>query len=246
MQTQTRHQTRDGKSAARNASTRNGSATTNTTNTTNTTKPTKTTNSKAAAPSLDELAQKTSAELEALFASAKTFALKELQGDPRGRALAVPRFDQGVAAAMLRRWSKSPYLPWEGKSFSWKSGSSEGAGINRVRLLKRRRALFAFRTYKTESRVDGQPCVAIDYDVETNPKGVRPLYDELRALGDGVYLGRGMRRRTSDAESDAKSTKKGKKSKKSDEPALLIWFALDARTPDAKVEWDGYRPSSAT
>ncbi len=239
MQTQTRHTSRDGKSAARNANTRNGSATTKTT---------KTTNSKAETPSLDELAQKTSAELEALFASAKAFPLKELQGDPRGRALAVPRLDQGVAAAVLRRLSKSPYSPWEGKSFSWKAGSSEGAGTNRVRLLKRRRALFAFRTYKTESRVDGQPCVAIDYDLEANPKSVRPLYDELRALGDGVYLGRGMRRRKHHEKNNEKNSEKNrsKSLEKNEEPTLLIWFALDARTPDAKVEWVGYQATQAS
>lgn len=171
--------------------------------------------------SFETLAQRTSAELEVVFATAQPFALNSLRGDPRGRALATPGFDRGVFGALLRRIHASALTPWEGKSFGVAPDGSSGVGTNRVRLPMRR-ALLAFRTYETASVVDGKPCVAIDYDVPDNPSFVRATYDELRLLDDGLYLGRGMRKRPGRA------------------PRLLIWFALDANRPDPRVAWAGY------
>lgn len=176
---------------------------------------------RTASLSLDVLTRLSSAELEGMFASAASFPLDALNGDPRGRALAVPGFDRGLAGAIVRAVHGSALLPWEGKTFAVRPDASEGIGINRVRFFTRH-ARFPFKAYATQSVVDGRPCNAIDYDVPQNSALARPVYDELRALEDGLFLGRGMRR------------VQGRSAR------LLVWFALDARTPDRRVAWDGY------
>jgi hypothetical protein len=173
----------------------------------------------AAAPrrqqSLDGLALLDSPALEALFASAHPFPAEGLQGHPRGRVLAIPGGDRGLAASVLRVLHKSPLWPWEGKSFRG-GAEGQGAGINRV-SMPLRIGLFPFRTYATASVVDGKPCFAIDYDVPENPRVARAIYDEVRKVDEGLYLGRGMRRRP------------GR------EPRLVLWFALDATIDDPAV-----------
>jgi hypothetical protein len=156
----------------------------------------------------ETLAKLPSATLESLFARGRVAPLSGLSGRPPGRVLAIPGFDRGLVGGFLRRLHASPLFPWEGKSFSAGSRPDEGRGENRLRF-PRGKSLFAFRTYATDSLVDGHPCVAIDYDVPENPRFVRPTYDELRRVAPGLYLGRGMRRR------------QGR------EPKLLLWFAVD-------------------
>jgi hypothetical protein len=168
---------------------------------------------------LDTLALLDCEGLEALFASGEPAALRELQGHPRGRVLAIPGFDSGWVADALRRVHASSAWPWEGKSFDAEAGSSRGVGINRVRLV--RTGLFPFRTYQAPSVVDGARCVAIDYDVPDNPARARSIYDEVRRVGEGLYLGRGMRRRPGRG------------------PKLVLWFGLDARVQDAAVRMPG-------
>jgi hypothetical protein len=170
---------------------------------------------------LDSLAHLDCAALDALFAEAEPVALSALQGDPKGRALAVPGWDRGWRASLVRTLHGVSFLPWEGKSFGVKPGAAEGVGTNRLRVLGRR-AAFDFKTYETASRVDGRPALAIDYDVASNPKLARAIYDELRSVREGLYLGRGMRR--------------GHKG----DVELVVWFALDANDPNPKVKWSGY------
>jgi hypothetical protein len=132
--------------------------------------------------------------------------------------LVIPGLEGGLVAQLLRGLHASSLFPWEGKSFSSPTSAgadrtaARGRGANRVRFL--RRALFSYRTYLSESVVDGQPAIAIDYDVPENPALVRSTYDEIREVGSGLYLGRGMRRRATGS------------------PQLLLWFALDTRLQD--------------
>jgi hypothetical protein len=167
--------------------------------------------------SLDVLSLLDSEALEAVFASAGAFPIASLQGHPRGRVLAIPKWDAGLVASGLRGLHASPWWPWEGKSFAVRPGAAEGAGINRVRLPTRR-GLFPFRTFEANSVVDGKPCLAIDYDVPDNPGPARAIYDEVRRVDEGLYLGRGMRRRPGRA------------------PRLVLWFGLDANVPDRPVD----------
>lgn len=170
--------------------------------------------------SLNTLALLDSAALESLFAAAEAFPFDSLQGHPRGRVLAIPGLDRGIAGSLLRGVHASRLWPWEGKSFALRPGATEGGGINRA-LVPARRGMFSFRTYPAASVVDGKPCFAIDYDVPENPSLARPIYDEVRKVDDQLYLGRGMRRRP------------GR------QPKLVLWFALDSSLEDRPVDIPG-------
>jgi hypothetical protein len=163
--------------------------------------------------SIDALAKLTSRECDQLFASAGITPLSALHGHPRGRMLAVPGYESALLAGFLRWYAGSGLNVWEGKSFVVSQGASEGRGFNRVRVPWRRRA-FTYRTFTADSLIDGKPCLAISYDVPENPGFARSTYDELRSVGAGLYLGRGMKQRS----------ERG--------PKLLVWFALDTNHQD--------------
>lgn len=165
------------------------------------------------ASSLDALAKLTSRECDQLYARAEVTPLSALLGHPRGRMLAVPGYESPLVAGVLRWYAASGLNIWEGKSFTGLAGADEGRGFNRVRLPFRRRA-FAYRTFTTDSLIDGKPCLAISYDVPENPAFARATYDELRTVGNGLYLGRGMKTRSGHG------------------PKLLVWFALDTNHQD--------------
>jgi hypothetical protein len=140
----------------------------------------------------------------------------ELSGHPHGRVLAVPALQARPLAVGLRWLAATPLILWEGKSFVAAPGATWGRGANRARLGGRA-ALFPFRTTVEDSIVDGRPCFAISYDVPRTPRIMRPIYDELRLISPGLYLGRGTYRR---AGRDAR---------------LLMWFALDAGRQDGPL-----------
>src|SRR5216684_4627681 len=93
------------------------------------------------APTLDltALRRMSFTELDALYRAGKRpSALSDLDGDAIGAMLAWRTPATGPLAWMLRSFGASKAFPWEGKTF--KSESSEiGSGINRVRLLGKRR-----------------------------------------------------------------------------------------------------------
>lgn len=165
-------------------------------------------------PGFDSLLGLRSGELEQLFRSARWDKASRLEGHPRGRMLAVPGLDSGLLGKALASYAAGPLMIWEGKSFRSLRGDA-GEGSNRV-WLGRRSTAFRFRTYVTTSVVDGQPALAIDYDLPGNPSLARKVYDELRPVEPGLFLGRGMQR-----------SARG--------PRLLVWFALDAKQPDGAL-----------
>lgn len=166
---------------------------------------------------VDALAALKLEQLEPLYASAGWSAadLEAVAGHPRGRVLAVAGLDARVPGALVRGVHASALYPWEGKSFATTS-ATEGRGINRFRYPARG-GLGQFRTSIASSVMDGRPCLAIDYNVPENVLLLRGIYDELRSLGNGLYLGRGMHRAGSRR------------------PALLLWFAVDTRVQDRPV-----------
>jgi hypothetical protein len=138
---------------------------------------------------LDDLATMGVVELGALYARGKAPRLIDLEGTPRGRMLAfVGPLGRGRAFEGLRRFAEARYFPWDGKSFAAKDDRS-GGGINRVRGVG---DLFRFETRVGPSRVDGKPCLILDYDLRDNPWFIRKIHDELRQVGDGLFLGPAM------------------------------------------------------
>lgn len=174
-------------------------------------------NQGGAAATLAQLRGSSSRDLDALFRRARLNAPLPLAGHPRGWVLAVPGADQGILRAIVTAAIRGPFNPWQGKSFR-AEGPNGGTGTNRVGF-GRHTGAFAFRTYETDSLVDGQRSFAIDYDVADNPGFARSTYDELRPVGSQLWLGRGMSRRAGKA------------------PRVLLWFALDWSRQDAPVAW---------
>lgn len=162
---------------------------------------------------LSALVREDCAALEARFSAARWDAPVRLEGHPAGRMLAVPGLDRGLVGAGLAAFGGSVLNPWRGKSFRAVS-ATEGIGTNRIRVAGVSFTAFLFKTYETASVVDGAPVLAIDYDTPNTPTYARATYDELRPIGTGLFLGRGMKRRPGRP------------------PKLLVWFALDLENPD--------------
>jgi hypothetical protein len=142
------------------------------------------------APALDlrALRRMSFKELDALYRRGKRpSALSDLDGDAIGAMLAWRTPATGPLAWLLRSFGASTAFPWEGKTF--KSENSEiGAGINRVKLLGKRR-WFPFKTRFEASFLDGQPSFLLDYSGPANPPFIRSIVDEVREVAPRLYMG---------------------------------------------------------
>jgi hypothetical protein len=164
---------------------------------------------------LDALSRMDVAALGALYArGAHPTHVDALEGNPRGRMLAVKTLDRGVAGGVIRSFAGASFFPWGGKTFS--GHGARGTGVNRLHLFGRHQ-LFPFHTRIGESAVDGAPCVVLDYDLPDNPSVIRKIHDEVREVAPGLFLGPAM----------WKTTTRG--------PALVLWFALDTRVQSKPV-----------
>ena len=166
----------------------------------------------AGGESLDTLAARSLAELDALYRAAPVSAsLYAADGALTGRMLAVRRLPGGIASA-LRRWAASSSFVWEGKTFQATSDTG-GVGHNRVSLPRvlGRQNLFPFATSFGSSAIDGKPTLILDYDLDVNPSYIRHVHDEIREVVPGLFLGPAMWRGARDTTS------------------LVLYFALDAR-----------------
>ena len=157
---------------------------------------------------LDDLARLCVNELDGLYRDAPApESLEALAGAPVGRMLTVRGpFDRPRSRGRVAALARAAWFPWRGKSFS-AFDAETGEGINRVRLLGER---FRFGLSFDRSAIDGRPCVLLDYDRPDNPWLIRQIRDELRELRPGLFLGPAMWKTDHD-------------------PALVLWFAIDAR-----------------
>lgn len=76
-------------------------------------------------------------------------------------------------------------LVWHGKTFM-KVGD-ELRGVNIVTPYKI--PLFHFKVEVQDSKLDGRPAYVLNYNIFPNPLPVRFIRDELRKIGDNLYLG---------------------------------------------------------
>jgi len=161
--------------------------------------------------SLDDLAALPCRELAELYAHGTVpESLAALDGDLIGRMLAVRGLDRGLPFRALSSFARQAGFPWGGKSFRSKD-ASHGTGINRLHLAKAgRHRVFPFATSFASSVLDARPCVLLDYDDPDNPAAIRAIHDEVRQVAPGLFLGPAC-------------VKRGRT------PALVLWFALDAR-----------------
>jgi hypothetical protein len=133
---------------------------------------------------LDDLLALDAPALLALYQTAKTPKLADLDGDYEGRMLASPLGGERVGGAM-RTLAKWRFFPWLGKSFT--RGTDRGEGVNRV--FKDSNKWFRFETTLGRSRAGDFDAVQLDYDRPGNPGVIRAVKDEVREVAPGLYLG---------------------------------------------------------
>lgn len=138
--------------------------------------------------SLDDLAALSCPALAELYAHAAIPTLPDLNGDLRGRMLAV-RGAGRLLFALLRGFAAWRRFPWRGKSFWARAEASRGDGINRVLGDVRPRRWFRFETFIGRSRADGGRAFQLDYDNQDNPFFIRAIKDEVRQVAPGLFLG---------------------------------------------------------
>jgi hypothetical protein len=90
---------------------------------------------------------------------------------------------------LLHRTTKG----WLGKWFE-SEADDRGSGLNRVLVKEAEELILAFKTSIEPSRLDGKPCVVLDYDQGSNVRVIRGMRDELRLISPGVMLGRAYMR----------------------------------------------------
>lgn len=136
---------------------------------------------------LDDLINRSQAELEALFQLAATPSVRELSGPADGRVLAgrVPLLLTRRDGLYLLNLS---WLPWKGKVFE-PGGDEQGWGYNRIGVGPLETRLFRFAT-AIESPLLGETDVfSLNYDIPGNPWPIRAVRDDLKRLREGLYLG---------------------------------------------------------
>jgi hypothetical protein len=166
---------------------------------------------------LDSLAQRSFATLEALYKTAKNAkSIRAVEGMPKGRMLAVRMVDETRLGAFVRAFAGSPHFIWDGKTFT-SSSDEEGSGINRVQIpgALGKQNLFPFKTHFGPSAIDAAPALILDYDLPENPPWIRRIHDEVREVSPGLFFGPAMW--------------KGAKVR-----STVLWFALDARGRGAR------------
>jgi len=166
---------------------------------------------------LDTLADRSLAELDALYRAATVSAsMHAADGALVGRMLAV-RGLPGPLATRVRRWAASSSFLWAGKTFE-ASSDALGVGHNRVvgGAVLGRQNLFPFTTSFGPSAIDGKPTLILDYDLAVNPGYIRHVHDEIREISPGVFFGPAMW-------------------KSGHQKTLALWFALDANGAARRV-----------
>lgn len=114
-------------------------------------------------------------------------SVRAVEGHPAGLGLASIMLSGGRIDRWVRRYSRSQRFPWHGKSFVAISDSL-GWGWNRLAVGPVLDA-FPFRTYIAPSRTDGALTLVLNFDVPRNPRWGRLIWDELREVIPGVFLG---------------------------------------------------------
>lgn len=124
-----------------------------------------------------------------LFETLSAPAFSELDGEYTGHAHMgdTEESRRQVTAVMYDENSVQGY--WLGKAYK-PTGDDVGEGYNHWRrsggAVERN---LRFGTHMGDSRLDGRPALIMTYASFDNRSGAVDLVDEIRKLGDGLYLG---------------------------------------------------------
>lgn len=122
----------------------------------------------------DQMIDMRPADLDELFRSSPAGDIPRGRG--RGTVVVAPHTMLGRLAARL-----AYLIAWQGKVFDPRRSDLR----NLVSPLRLR--LIRARVYRQASWLDGRPCIVLDYSKTSLV--ARKIRDEIREVGDGVYLG---------------------------------------------------------
>ena len=126
------------------------------------------------AMTIPQLMKMTQAELDDLFKASSAGPIPN--GEAEGTAIIAPGTElEGPAAKFIHLFA------WQGKVFEAKKGELR----NKI-LPVGMKAIIA-KVYKDKSWYDGNECIVLDYSKTSLV--ARWIRDEIRLVGDGVYLG---------------------------------------------------------
>ncbi len=126
------------------------------------------------AMTIPQLMKMTQAELDDLFKQSPAGPIPN--GEAEGTAIIAPGTElEGPAAKFIHLFA------WQGKVFDAKKGELR----NKI-LPVGIKAIIA-KVYKDKSWYDGNECIVLDYSKTSLV--ARWIRDEIRLVGDGVYLG---------------------------------------------------------
>ncbi len=126
------------------------------------------------AVTIPQLMKLTQAELDDLFKQSSAGPIPN--GEAEGTAIIAPGTElEGPAAKMIHLFA------WQGKVFDAKKGEL------RNKILPIGMKAIIAKVYKDKSWFDGNECIVLDYSKTSLV--ARWIRDEIRLVGDGVYLG---------------------------------------------------------
>lgn len=134
---------------------------------------------------VDDLMRRSRSELDEAFLAGETPTMEEMEGIVNGNVMA------GVSLLndqYFRNFLNLGWFMWRGKVFE-NVTSIEGKGINRFKV-----GPFRFLRYHCETRIT-PPLVETDnvyhlnYDLPGNPWYIRQIRDDIKKIGDGLFLG---------------------------------------------------------
>jgi hypothetical protein len=126
-------------------------------------------------------------KLKELFDSLPATAMAELDGE----YLATP-LDQGNRLAnMVAPLATNIYGRWLGKAFSPLS-DEKGRGYNWFQTTRGVRRTLTMKTHVSDSVISPGKSYIVDYCAQHTGLPAMSLFDELRTVSDGVFLGFGV------------------------------------------------------
>ena len=123
--------------------------------------------------------------LDAIFLEGETPSIAEMVGVVDGSVGSLKYIPD---LKLLRKFINLGWVPWRGKIF-YEVSPTESKGINRFRVWP-----FKFLRYRCETTIK-PPLVGpndvycLNYDLPGNPGIIRRVRDDIKRVGDGVYLG---------------------------------------------------------
>lgn len=134
---------------------------------------------------LDSLLDLSKEELDDLFFNGETPTIAEISGPTEGRVLAgMPPLQWPQLIHVIN----NPLLPWKGKAFE-PIDEFSGKGKNRLEIGPVKQLVFHFNTHIIPSLVGAGDVFSLDYDQPGNPWFIRQIRDDLKKIGDNLYLG---------------------------------------------------------